>query len=76
MKNKGYGELIYPSYFNGIAGSLHYLTFTRPNIHIGIIRRFMEKSYQSYLQAIKQNLRYMSSTYDHGIFYSYSSNSI
>ena len=34
MKNKGYGELIYPSYFNGIAGSLHYLTFTRSNIHI------------------------------------------
>ena len=34
----------------------------------------MEEPYQSHLQVIKQNLRYVSGTCDYGIFYSYSSN--
>ena len=72
----GNGELEHFTYFKGIVGSLRYLTFTRPNIDygLGIINWFIEEPYQSHLQIIKQNLRYVSGTRDYGIFYSYSSN--
>ena len=55
MKNEDIGELVNPTYFKGIVGSLRYLSSTRPNIVYGvkIIRRFMKKSYQSHLQAAK-----------------------
>ena len=76
MKNEGTKELVNLTYFKGIVGSLHYLTSTRPNIVYGmrIISQFMEKPYQSHLQATKRIFRYVSSTHDHGIFYSYSNN--
>ena len=76
MKKEGTGELVNPTYFKGIVGSLRYLSSTRPNIVYGvkIISRFMKKSYQSHLQAAKWILRYVSGTRDHGIFCSYSNN--
>ena len=61
MKPKGIKELVNLVYFKGIVGSLCYLTSTRPNITygVGIISLFIEKLYQSYLQATKQILRYV-----------------
>ena len=71
-EKEGTQELVDPTYFNG----LRYLTSTRPDIayEVGIIPWFMEKPYQSHLQATKQILNYVSGTYNHGISYSYSSN--
>ena len=47
MKKEGTGELVNPTYFKGIVGSLRYLTFIRLDIAYGvrIISRFMEKPY-------------------------------
>ena len=61
IKQKGIKELVNLVYFKGIVGSLCYLTSTRPNITygVGIISLFIEKLYQSYLQATKQILRYV-----------------
>ena len=44
MKKEGTGELVNPTYFKGIVGSLRYLTFTRSDIvyGVGIISRFMK----------------------------------
>ena len=76
LKKDGCGELINPTYFKSIVGSLRYLTCTRPDITygMGIISRFMETPRQSHLQAAKWILRYVSGTLDNGIFYSYSNN--
>ena len=76
MKKESTRELVNPTYFKGIVGSLRYLTSTRPNIvyGVGIISQFMEKSYQSHLQEAKRILRYVRGTRDHGIFYSYLNN--
>lgn len=62
--------------FQGIVGSLHYMTSTKSNIvcEVVIINQFMEKLYQSHLQAIKWILRYINGIHDHEIFYSYLSN--
>lgn len=55
-------------------GSLRYLKSTRLDIiyMVGLISHFMEKPYQSHLQAAKRILCYLSGTQDHGIFYTYS----
>ena len=76
LKKEGTGELVNPTYFKSIVGSLRYLASTRPDITygVGIISRFMEKPYQSHLQAAKRILRYVSGTRDHGILYSYTDN--
>ena len=36
MKKEGTGELVNPTYFKGIVGSLRYLTFTRSDIVYGV----------------------------------------
>ena len=76
MKKEDIGELVNPIYFKGIIRSLRYLTSTRLDIVYGleIISRFMEKPYQSHLQAAKQILRYVNGTRDHEIFHFYSNN--
>ena len=42
IKKKDIGVLINLTYFKGIIGSLHYLTYSRPNIvyQVGIINQF------------------------------------
>ena len=47
LKKEDIGELVNPTYFKDIAGSLRYLTFIRLDIAYGvrIISRFMEKPY-------------------------------
>ena len=76
MKKEDTRELVNPTYFKGIVGSLHYLTSTRTYIVYGvrIISQFMEKPYQSHLQVAECILRYVNGARDHGVFYSYSNN--
>ncbi|CAM8958294.1 unnamed protein product [Rhodiola kirilowii] len=73
MMKEGTGELVNPTYFKSIVGSLRYLTSTRPDIvyGVGLISRFMEKLQQSHLLAAKRILRYISGTIDYGIMYSH-----
>ncbi|CAM8956645.1 unnamed protein product [Rhodiola kirilowii] len=73
MMKEGIGELVNPTYFKSIVGSLRYLTSTRPDIvyGVGLISRFMEKPQQSHLLAAKRILRYISGTSDYGIMYSH-----
>ncbi|CAM8980304.1 unnamed protein product [Rhodiola kirilowii] len=73
MMKEGTGELVNPTYFKSIVGSLRYLTSTRPDIvyGVGLISRFMEKPQQSHLLAAKRILRYISGTSDYGIMYSH-----
>lgn len=70
------GEAVNPTYFKSIVGSLRYLASIRPDITYGvrIISRFMEKPYQSHLQAAKIIIWYVSGTRDHGILYSHTDN--
>ena len=76
LKKEGAGKLVNPTYFKSIVGSLRYLASTRPDITygVGIISWFMEKPYQSHLQAAKRILRYVNGTRNHGILYSYTDN--
>lgn len=76
MKKEGTGELVNPTYFKSIVGSLRYLTSTRLNIvyGVGLISRFMERTHPSHLHAAKRILRYVSGTRDHEILYTYYDN--
>ena len=75
MKKESTRDLVNPTYFKGIVGSLQYLTSTISDIFtygVGFITRFMEKPYQAHLQATKRILRYINGTRHHEIFYPYS----
>ncbi|GKV47387.1 hypothetical protein SLEP1_g54294 [Rubroshorea leprosula] len=65
-----------PTFFKQLVGSLRYLTCTRPDISygVGFISKFMESPRQSHLQVAKRIMRYLKGTFDHGLFYSSSSN--
>ncbi|CAM8982129.1 unnamed protein product [Rhodiola kirilowii] len=70
---EGTGELVNPTYFKSIVGSLRYLTSTRLDIvyGVGLISRFMEQPQQSHLLVAKRILRYISGTSNYGIMYSH-----
>ncbi|CAM8933847.1 unnamed protein product [Rhodiola kirilowii] len=73
IMKEGIGDLVNPTYFESIVGSLRYLTSTRPDIvyELGHIIRFMEQPQQSHLIAAKRILRYISGTSDYRIMYSH-----
>lgn len=64
-------ELVSPTYYQSLVGSLRYLTSTRPDIvfGVGVISRFMETPSQAHLVAAKRILHYIKGTHSHGIFY-------
>lgn len=64
-------ELIDPTLFRSLVGSLMYLTATRPDIAYGIslINRYMESPRKSHWEAGKWILRYIQGTRSEGIFY-------
>ncbi|KAG8478853.1 hypothetical protein CXB51_028662 [Gossypium anomalum] len=70
-------ELVNPTLFKSIIGSLRYLTITRPDIMyaVGIVSRYMEKPKHDHLIATKRILRYIKGTMDQGLFYTYSQSS-
>jgi hypothetical protein len=57
--------------YRSIMGSLRYLIHTRPDIaqSVGIVSSFMEKPTTEHLAAVKQVLRYVKGTLDHGCMY-------
>ncbi|XP_019236099.1 PREDICTED: uncharacterized protein LOC109216405 [Nicotiana attenuata] len=73
----GEGEKINPTLFMILVGSLRYLTCTRQDIlfGVGLVSRFMEEPTTSHLKVAKRILRYIKSTLDYGIFYSFSKDS-
>ena len=74
LKKSTNGGNVDPTYFKSLVGSLRYLTCTRPDIlyGVGLISRYMEAPDQSHLNAAKRILRYVKSTLDDGLFYSWS----
>ena len=70
--NKDFDSCLYKK----IAGSLMYLTATRPYIMhaVSLISRFMERPKETHWQAAKRILRYVNGTKGYGIFYSSSEN--
>ncbi|CAM8940558.1 unnamed protein product [Rhodiola kirilowii] len=73
MMKEGTIELVNPTYFKSIVGSLRFLTSTIPDIvyGVGLISRFMEQPHQSHLLAAKGILRYICGTSDYRIMYSH-----
>ncbi|XP_073223556.1 secreted RxLR effector protein 161-like [Cicer arietinum] len=72
MSKEGYDELIDPTTFKQIVGSLRYLCDTRPDISysVGLISRYMEKPRTSHYMVAKRILRYIKETIELGILYS------
>ena len=73
LEKSGNSNLVNPTYFWSLVGSLRYLTSTRPDITfgVGMISRFMETPSQVHLQVAKRILRYIKGTQSHGIFYAF-----
>lgn len=65
------GDLVDPTEYRRIVGSLRYLTHTRPDLSfaVGVVSRFMEKPTTKHLQAVKGILRYVKGTVDYGLVY-------
>ena len=61
--------------YQGIIGSLLYLTTTRPDILFatGLCARFLASPRESHLKAVKRNFRYLTYISELGLFYSASS---
>ena len=57
--------------YHSLVGSLHYLTFTRPNISFAVhqVCQFMNAPTDIHLTAAKCILHYIRGTLDHGLFY-------
>ncbi|KAJ4976968.1 hypothetical protein NE237_002074 [Protea cynaroides] len=70
-KNKD-GEIVDPTRFISLVGSLHYLTCTRPDIlyGVGLVSRYMEEPTTTLWKMTKKILRYIKGTLNFGLFYS------
>ncbi|XP_014506331.1 uncharacterized protein LOC106766087 [Vigna radiata var. radiata] len=62
-------EVVDPTEYRRMVGSLRYLCNTRPDIcySVGLISRFMHNPRVSHLNAVKRILRYLKGTYKYGI---------
>ena len=60
-----------PTRFRHIAGSLIYLTITRPDFSylVGLISQFMSQTKAEHLQCVQRILRYINGTKDKALFY-------
>jgi len=65
------------SMYRSMIGSLLYLTASRPDITfvVGVYARYQAEPKMSHLTQVKRILKYINSTSDYGILYSYSENS-
>ena len=72
LEKDGAGELVNPTHYKKLVGSLRYLCSTRPDITygVGLISKFMESPRQSHFTAAKRILKYIKGTQGDGIFYS------
>nr|XP_027192697.1 uncharacterized protein LOC113787749 [Cicer arietinum] len=71
LSKEGNDELIDPTTFKHIVGSLGYLCNTRPHIayNVGVISRYMEKPRTSHYMIVKRILRYIKETIELGLLY-------
>jgi hypothetical protein len=69
-------DFVDPTLYRSMVGKLLHLTHTRPDItySVSVVSRFMAKPQLSHLQAVKLIFRYLSSTWDYGIFFGRGSN--
>jgi hypothetical protein len=59
------------TFYRSFVGSLRYLVNTRPSIAfaVGYVSRFMQELHSDHLAFVKHILRYVSGTYDWGLYY-------
>lgn len=65
------GELVDPTEYRRIIGSLRYLLHTRPDLSysVGLVSRYMERPTILHWKAVKQILRYLKGTVEFGLEY-------
>ncbi|GAB2270302.1 hypothetical protein Dimus_038836 [Dionaea muscipula] len=68
----GSGELVDPSLYRSLVGSLRYITCTRPDIlyAVGLVCRFMEAPVSAHMASCKRILRYLKGTLTYCLLYS------
>lgn len=71
LTKDGEGTLVDATKFKQMVGSLMYLNATRPDLmySVSLISRFMEKTTEKHLVAIKRILRYLKGTTNMGLLY-------
>ena len=71
LEKEGDEELINPTYFKKIVGSLRYRCNTRPNLEfsVGLISIFMETPRMPHLLIAKRIIHYVKGTLDYGILF-------
>ncbi|GKA36699.1 ribonuclease H-like domain, reverse transcriptase, RNA-dependent DNA polymerase [Tanacetum coccineum] len=65
------GNSVDATYYRSCIGSLRYLLHTRPDLSysVGLLSRFMQDPKDHHLKAVKQVIRYIKGTKEHGIIY-------
>nr|GEV13901.1 ribonuclease H-like domain, reverse transcriptase, RNA-dependent DNA polymerase [Tanacetum cinerariifolium] len=65
------GNSVDATYYQSLIGSLRYLLHTRPDLSysVGLLSRFMQDPKDHHLKAVKQAIRYIKGTKEHGIIY-------
>ncbi|XP_035843879.1 secreted RxLR effector protein 161-like [Helianthus annuus] len=64
-------DLVDATHYRSLIGSLRYLLHTRPDLcyPVSLLSRFMQEPKEQHLKAVKQILRYIKGTKEHGIIY-------
>lgn len=75
-KDEG-GKDVEMSLFRSMIGSLLYLTASRPDIahSVGICARYQAAPKESHLNLVKRTIRYIQGTLNHGLLYTFDTNS-
>jgi hypothetical protein len=57
--------------YRRLVGSLRYLAHTRPDLafSVGYVSRFIQRSTTEHQEPVKRIIRYVASTFDHGLYY-------
>nr|GFA40581.1 ribonuclease H-like domain, reverse transcriptase, RNA-dependent DNA polymerase [Tanacetum cinerariifolium] len=65
------GTMVNPTEYRSLIGCLRYLLHTRPDLSysIGFLGRYMQEPQEQHMKAIRQVLRYVKGTKNHGITY-------
>ncbi|GKB59271.1 ribonuclease H-like domain, reverse transcriptase, RNA-dependent DNA polymerase [Tanacetum coccineum] len=65
------GTMVNSTEYRSLIGCLRYLLHTRPDLSysVGLLSRFMQELREQHMKAIRQVLRYVQGTKDHGITY-------
>ncbi|WVZ59800.1 LOW QUALITY PROTEIN: hypothetical protein U9M48_009898 [Paspalum notatum var. saurae] len=71
LSKQGTSPMVDATMYRSLIGSLRYLLHTRPELTfaVGYLSRFMEEPRMKHMAAMKQLLRYVKGTCDHGLHY-------